>query len=286
MPAIPGRGSRACAVASETFAREPAPDLGDRSGQHRRASCCSTKMLTRRAEARKARDARSRCASHDFGGESDGRARRLSARRGHDDERVRRGCLRLPSRTRVPELPADPPSTSLQNVARSVAAGARDRLARSERSTVSRSRAAAARRVQLTDESQFPHLLRAIARDVPDLLRLRYTSPHPRHATPSLANAHRRISTSSRDTSIFPFNLKHAMLRKMIRSAQHACRPIINAQTGLVNLCDPGLRDVDRHHRGDLPGETDDFQFAALVREVGVHVALRVHILQLPPRPR
>ena len=51
------------------------------------------------------------------------------------------------------------------------------------------------------DATQFPHLLRAIAREVPGLARLRYTSPHPRHATASLARAHAGSSTSSRGTS-------------------------------------------------------------------------------------
>ena len=40
------------------------------------------------------------------------------------------------------------------------------------------------------DETQFPALLRAIVAAAPKLLRLRYTSPHPRHLTPALVRAH------------------------------------------------------------------------------------------------
>src|SRR5262249_55418276 len=46
--------------------------------------------------------------------------------------------------------------------------------------------AAPGARVDDPDESEFAALLRLIAREVPSLARLRYTSPHPRHLTPSL----------------------------------------------------------------------------------------------------
>jgi tRNA-2-methylthio-N6-dimethylallyladenosine synthase len=39
------------------------------------------------------------------------------------------------------------------------------------------------RRMRPEDETEFPALLRAIAARVPALVRLRYTSPHPRHLT-------------------------------------------------------------------------------------------------------
>ncbi len=48
------------------------------------------------------------------------------------------------------------------------------------------------RAVALEDESEFPALLRAICAEVPELARLRYTSPHPRHLTWSLILAHHR----------------------------------------------------------------------------------------------
>jgi tRNA-2-methylthio-N6-dimethylallyladenosine synthase len=48
------------------------------------------------------------------------------------------------------------------------------------------------------DESEFPALLHAIVRRVPDLARIRYTSPHPRHLTWSLILAHRDLSQLAR----------------------------------------------------------------------------------------
>ncbi|MEM1030431.1 MAG: tRNA (N6-isopentenyl adenosine(37)-C2)-methylthiotransferase MiaB [Myxococcota bacterium] len=44
------------------------------------------------------------------------------------------------------------------------------------------------------DESAFAALIRAILDQVPQLHRLRYTSPHPRHLTPSLIAAHRDLA--------------------------------------------------------------------------------------------
>jgi tRNA-2-methylthio-N6-dimethylallyladenosine synthase len=48
------------------------------------------------------------------------------------------------------------------------------------------------------DESEFAALLRAIADRVPDLVRLRYTSPHPRHLTRSLIRAHAEVAVLAR----------------------------------------------------------------------------------------
>jgi tRNA-2-methylthio-N6-dimethylallyladenosine synthase len=67
------------------------------------------------------------------------------------------------------------------------------------------------------DESQFPHLLRAIARDVPGLARLRYTSPHPRHATSSLAAAHAELDVLARHVHLPVQSGSDRMLKRMIR---------------------------------------------------------------------
>jgi tRNA-2-methylthio-N6-dimethylallyladenosine synthase len=67
------------------------------------------------------------------------------------------------------------------------------------------------------DESQFPHLLRAIARDVPGLARLRYTSPHPRHATASLAAAHAELDVLARHIHMPVQSGSDRMLKRMIR---------------------------------------------------------------------
>ncbi len=116
------------------------------------------------------------------------------------------------------------------------------------------------------DESQFPHLLRAIARDVPDLLRLRYTSPHPRHATPSLANAHRDLDVLARHVHLPVQSGSDAMLRRMIRRYTRAeyierANRLKLARSGLTMSTDIIV---------GFPGETDaDFEATlSLVREV------------------
>jgi tRNA-2-methylthio-N6-dimethylallyladenosine synthase len=67
------------------------------------------------------------------------------------------------------------------------------------------------------DESQFPSLLRLIAREVPRLARLRYTSPHPRHATASLARAHAELDVLARHVHLPVQSGSDRMLKRMIR---------------------------------------------------------------------
>src|SRR5262249_9699571 len=67
------------------------------------------------------------------------------------------------------------------------------------------------------DESQFPALLRLIAREVPDLARLRYTSPHPRHATASLARAHAELDVLARHVHLPVQSGSDRILKRMIR---------------------------------------------------------------------
>jgi len=67
------------------------------------------------------------------------------------------------------------------------------------------------------DDSQFSHLLRAIAARVPGLLRLRYTSPHPRHATLSLARAHAELDVLAHHIHMPVQSGSDRMLRRMIR---------------------------------------------------------------------
>src|SRR5688572_17712508 len=51
---------------------------------------------------------------------------------------------------------------------------------------------------EVSPVSQFAALLRRIARDVPELARLRYTSPHPRHLTDALIEAHAELAVLPR----------------------------------------------------------------------------------------
>jgi tRNA-2-methylthio-N6-dimethylallyladenosine synthase len=67
------------------------------------------------------------------------------------------------------------------------------------------------------DESQFPALLRAIQREVPSLARLRYTSPHPRHATAALARAHAELDVLAHHVHMPVQSGSDRILKRMIR---------------------------------------------------------------------
>ena len=67
------------------------------------------------------------------------------------------------------------------------------------------------------DESEFPALLWAIVQHAPGLLRLRYTSPHPRHLTRALVEAHRGISILAKHLHLPVQSGNNAVLKRMIR---------------------------------------------------------------------
>jgi tRNA-2-methylthio-N6-dimethylallyladenosine synthase len=117
------------------------------------------------------------------------------------------------------------------------------------------------------DETQFPALLRLIAREVPTLARLRYTSPHPRHATPSLAAAHAEIELLARHVHLPVQSGSDRVLRRMIRRYTRAeyverARRLLAARPGMTMSTDIIV---------GFPGETEaDFEATlSLVREVG-----------------
>ena len=117
------------------------------------------------------------------------------------------------------------------------------------------------------DESQFPALLRAIAREVPKLARLRYTSPHPRHATASLAAAHADLDVLARHVHMPVQSGSDRMLKRMIRRYTRA--EYIQRTTRLKNAR-PGMT-LSTDVIVGFSGETDD-DFEAtlsLVREMG-----------------
>ncbi len=117
------------------------------------------------------------------------------------------------------------------------------------------------------DESEFAALLRCIAEAVPDLARLRYTSPHPRHVTPSLVAAHRDLDVLARHVHLPVQSGSDKVLRRMIRrytrdeyveraALLQAARPDMTLSTDIIV---------------GFPGETDD-DFAetlSLVETVG-----------------
>jgi len=67
------------------------------------------------------------------------------------------------------------------------------------------------------DDTEFPALLHAIANRVPGLVRLRYTSPHPRHLTRSLARAHAELPVLARHVHMPVQSGSDAVLKRMIR---------------------------------------------------------------------
>lgn len=67
------------------------------------------------------------------------------------------------------------------------------------------------------DESEFAALVRAIAAQVPELLRLRYTSPHPRHLTVSLIRAHQELKVLARHVHLPVQAGSDRVLRRMLR---------------------------------------------------------------------
>jgi tRNA-2-methylthio-N6-dimethylallyladenosine synthase len=130
------------------------------------------------------------------------------------------------------------------------------------------------------DESQFPHLLRAIAMRVPRLARLRYTSPHPRHATASLARAHAELAVLARHVHMPVQSGADRILKRMIRRYTRAeyverVRRLASARPDLTLSTDVIV---------GFPGETDP-EFEAtleLVREVGF---VGVFGFKYSPRP-
>jgi tRNA-2-methylthio-N6-dimethylallyladenosine synthase len=117
------------------------------------------------------------------------------------------------------------------------------------------------------DESEFAALLRAIAEAVPGLGRLRYTSPHPRHVTPSLIAAHGDLEVLAKHVHLPVQSGSDRILKRMIRRytrAEYAerARSLRRARTDLTLSTDIIV---------GFPGETEG-DFAAtidLVQEIG-----------------
>jgi tRNA-2-methylthio-N6-dimethylallyladenosine synthase len=139
------------------------------------------------------------------------------------------------------------------------------------------------------DGSQFPHLLRAIATEVPlhrrgargrGLARLRYTSPHPRHATASLARAHADLEVLARHVHLPVQSGSDRVLRRMIR---RYTRAEYVARAERLKRSRPGLT-LSTDIIVGFPGETEtDFeQTLSLVREVGF---VSLYGFKYSPRP-
>ena len=117
------------------------------------------------------------------------------------------------------------------------------------------------------DRSQFPELLRAIAREVPQLGRLRYTSPHPRHVTRELVAAHAEVDVLARHVHLPSQSGSDRMLRRMIR--RYTRKELVERAAWLA-ASRPGTT-LSTDIIIGFPGETDD-EFQAtldMVAEVG-----------------
>jgi tRNA-2-methylthio-N6-dimethylallyladenosine synthase len=121
------------------------------------------------------------------------------------------------------------------------------------------------------DESEFAALLRRIAIEVPSLARLRYTSPHPRHVTPSLIAAHRDLDVLAQHVHLPVQSGSDRMLKRMIRRYTRAefverADRLRSARPGLTLTTDiivgfPGETEADFQQTLDLVAEV---RFAGL----------------------
>jgi tRNA-2-methylthio-N6-dimethylallyladenosine synthase len=116
-------------------------------------------------------------------------------------------------------------------------------------------------------ESEFPALLRRIVAEAPELLRLRYTSPHPRHLTPQLIAAHAELTPLCRHVHLPVQSGSDRMLKRMLRrytadEYRASVRELARAVPGVTLSSDVIV---------GFPGEREeDFEATlALVREVG-----------------
>ena len=130
------------------------------------------------------------------------------------------------------------------------------------------------------DESQFPALLEMIANRVPGLARLRYTSPHPRHLTPSLVRAHAELDVLAHHVHMPVQSGCDRILKRMIRRYTRA--EYIDRISRLKKARSDMSLSTDIIV--GFPGETeDDFQQTlSLVREVGFTSAFA---FKFSPRP-
>jgi tRNA-2-methylthio-N6-dimethylallyladenosine synthase len=130
------------------------------------------------------------------------------------------------------------------------------------------------------DESEFAALLWRIAKEVPGLLRLRYTSPHPRHVTASLIRAHRELPTLAKHVHMPVQSGSDRMLKRMIRRYRRdefvqRARALQEARPGLTLSTDIIV---------GVCGETDEEAQATvdLIKEVGF---VGVFGFKYSPRP-
>jgi tRNA-2-methylthio-N6-dimethylallyladenosine synthase len=129
-------------------------------------------------------------------------------------------------------------------------------------------------------ESRFAELLTRIAREVPLLARLRYTSPHPRHVTPALIAAHAELAVLPAHVHLPVQSGSDRMLRMMLRRYR---RQDYLARAAALKAARPGFT-LSTDIIVGFPGETEqDFEDTlSLVREAGF---VSVFAFKYSPRP-
>lgn len=130
------------------------------------------------------------------------------------------------------------------------------------------------------NESLFASLLRRIAREVPGLARLRYTSPHPRHVTDALVAAHAELDVLPAHVHLPVQSGSDRMLKRMLR---RYTRELYVERARMLSQSRPGLT-LSTDIIVGFPGETDDDfeETLSLVREVGFVAAFA---FKYSPRP-
>ncbi len=176
--------------------------------------------------------------------------------------------------TRGPER-YRPSAEILDEVSRWVAAGTREVVLLGQTVDSYRDAALPPPEASDPDESQFPALLRLLASrvapfdpaypDRPGLARVRYTSPHPRHATASLARAHAELDVLARHVHLPVQSGSDRVLRRMIR---RYTRAEYVARAARLRAARPGLT-LSTDIVVGFPGETEDdfLETLSIVRE-------------------
>ncbi len=129
-------------------------------------------------------------------------------------------------------------------------------------------------------ESRFAELLRRIAAEVPELFRLRYTSPHPRHVTERLVRAHAELEVLPAHVHLPVQSGSDRVLKRMIRRYRRADYV---ARARALQATRPGFTLATDIIVG-FPGEQEeDFrETLSLVEEVGFATAFA---FMYSPRP-
>ncbi len=134
--------------------------------------------------------------------------------------------------------------------------------------------------VESSTSSQFAALLYRISTEVPGLVRLRYTSPHPRHVTDELVRAHTELDVLPSHVHLPVQSGSDRVLKRMIRKYT---REDYIQRTGRLLNARPNMT-LSTDIIVGFPGETEeDFQQTlSLVKEVGF---VSVFAFKYSPRP-